>query len=142
VLYRLSYMSINFLCRQYLERVAGIEPAYSAWKADVLPMNYTRLSPLPIEHQPCRASKKFQRLQQQPKHTLPSHNLYFDSLQTALITPRRRPSQHTKPVRLTSIGAGGWIRTTEAFASELQSDPFGHSGTPAEKGWTLSTPSA
>ena len=25
-----------------LERVAGIEPAYSAWKADVLPLNYTR----------------------------------------------------------------------------------------------------
>jgi hypothetical protein len=29
-------------------------------------------------------------------------------------------------------GAGGWIRTTEACASDLQSDPFGHSGTPAK----------
>ena len=29
------------------------------------------------------------------------------------------------------FGAGGWIRTTEAFASELQSDPFDRSGTPA-----------
>lgn len=29
-------------------------------------------------------------------------------------------------------GAGGWIRTIEACASDLQSDPFGHSGTPAE----------
>ena len=26
-----------------MERVAGIEPAQSAWKADVLPLNYTRL---------------------------------------------------------------------------------------------------
>ena len=26
-----------------LERVAGIEPAPSAWKAEVLPLNYTRL---------------------------------------------------------------------------------------------------
>ena len=26
-----------------MERVTGIEPAYSAWKADVLPLNYTRL---------------------------------------------------------------------------------------------------
>ena len=26
-----------------LERVAGIEPAYPAWKAGVLPLNYTRL---------------------------------------------------------------------------------------------------
>jgi hypothetical protein len=29
-------------------------------------------------------------------------------------------------------GAGGWIRTIEAYASDLQSDPFGRSGTPAE----------
>jgi hypothetical protein len=27
---------------QILERVAGIEPAPSAWKAEVLPLNYTR----------------------------------------------------------------------------------------------------
>jgi hypothetical protein len=25
-----------------MERVKGIEPSYSAWKADVLPLNYTR----------------------------------------------------------------------------------------------------
>ena len=57
-----------------MERVAGIEPASSAWKAEVLPLNYTRLT----------------------------------------------------------TGGGGWIRTTEAYASDLQSDPFGHSGTPPE----------
>jgi hypothetical protein len=26
-----------------LERVTGIEPALSAWEADVLPLNYTRV---------------------------------------------------------------------------------------------------
>ena len=26
------------------ERVMGIEPTYSAWKADILPLNYTRIS--------------------------------------------------------------------------------------------------
>ena len=26
----------------YLERVMGIEPTWSAWKAEVLPLNYTR----------------------------------------------------------------------------------------------------
>ena len=26
----------------HLERVTGIEPAFSAWEADVLPLNYTR----------------------------------------------------------------------------------------------------
>ena len=30
------------------------------------------------------------------------------------------------------LGGGRWIRTTEARASDLQSDPFGHSGTPPE----------
>jgi hypothetical protein len=25
-----------------MERVTGIEPAFSAWEADVLPLNYTR----------------------------------------------------------------------------------------------------
>ena len=31
-----------FLAAINLERVTGIEPASSAWKAEVLPMNYTR----------------------------------------------------------------------------------------------------
>ena len=31
----------------YLERVTGIEPALSAWEADVLPLNYTRAAPGP-----------------------------------------------------------------------------------------------
>ncbi len=26
-----------------MERVMGIEPTHSAWKADVLPLNYTRM---------------------------------------------------------------------------------------------------
>ena len=29
-----------------MERVAGIEPAQSAWKAEILPLNYTRISTL------------------------------------------------------------------------------------------------
>ena len=40
------------------------------------------------------------------------------------------------------LGGGGWIRTTEARASDLQSDPFGHSGTPPEgRTFSRSTPS-
>ena len=31
-----------------MERVVGIEPTLSAWKAEVLPLNYTRLS-----YKPC-----------------------------------------------------------------------------------------
>jgi hypothetical protein len=34
-----------------LERVTGIEPALSAWEADVLPLNYTRATPRPSRSQ-------------------------------------------------------------------------------------------
>ena len=33
-------------CAFRVERVTGIEPALSAWEADVLPLNYTRADPL------------------------------------------------------------------------------------------------
>ena len=43
MLYQLSYMSQTLFFRtSNLERVAGIEPASLAWKAKVLPLNYTR----------------------------------------------------------------------------------------------------
>lgn len=38
--------------RRILEPVSGIEPEYSAWKADVLPLNYT--GTLPPRHAPGR----------------------------------------------------------------------------------------
>jgi hypothetical protein len=34
-----------------VERVTGIEPALSAWEADVLPLNYTRVA-APVEGRP------------------------------------------------------------------------------------------
>ena len=34
------------------------------------------------------------------------------------------------PYTTIQTGGGRWIRTTEAFASDLQSDPFGRSGIP------------
>jgi hypothetical protein len=40
VLYRLSYVGVAL--NLTLERVMGIEPTLSAWKAEVLPLNYTR----------------------------------------------------------------------------------------------------
>ena len=68
-----------------LERVAGIEPAPSAWKAEVLPLNYTRLE----------------------------------------ISP-----SYCSPNRLLVEGVG--FEPTKAEPSDLQSGPFGHSGTPPE----------
>ena len=48
MLYQLSYMGeINRKLKfTMLERVMGIEPTSSAWKAEVLPLNYTRHDPL------------------------------------------------------------------------------------------------
>jgi hypothetical protein len=37
-----SYVSQRFSQIERMERVTGIEPALSAWEADVLPLNYTR----------------------------------------------------------------------------------------------------
>src|SRR5690554_7202491 len=55
------------------------------------------------------------------------HNIHSaNNHQTELFCSYRRAYS------LASIGAGGWIRTTEAHASDLQSDPFGRSGTPAK----------
>ena len=31
-------------CRDNVEPMTGIEPAYSAWEADVLPLNYIRVA--------------------------------------------------------------------------------------------------
>ena len=38
-------LSFSFQCslKLSMERVMGIEPTTSAWKAEVLPLNYTRL---------------------------------------------------------------------------------------------------
>ena len=42
---QLSYRRIfNMFFEHILERVMGIEPTRSAWKAEVLPLNYTRTS--------------------------------------------------------------------------------------------------
>ena len=52
VLYRLSYVSefCIMTCFQFrsMERETGIEPAPSAWKAEVLPLNYSRCGARPL----------------------------------------------------------------------------------------------
>ena len=36
---------IAVLMERIMERIMGIEPTYSAWKADILPLNYIRMYP-------------------------------------------------------------------------------------------------
>ncbi len=85
-----------------LERAAGIEPAPSAWKAEVLPLNYARVTAARI------TSRRTPNDRQCP---LPA------------FIPQHRP----KPMLLKS-GGERRIRTFEAYAADLQSAPFGHSG--------------
>lgn len=74
-------MSQTHCTNSKLERVAGIEPASSAWKAEVLPLNYTRGA-----------------------------------------------------LRLTlNLVEGEGFEPSKSMTSDLQSDPFGHSGTPPER---------
>ena len=68
-----------------MERVAGIEPASSAWKAEVLPLNYTRTN---------------------------------------------------FALRLNLVEGEGF-EPSKSMTSDLQSDPFGRSGTPPERGGIL-----
>ena len=69
-----------------MERVAGIEPASSAWKAEVLPLNYTRAS-----------------------------------LEPTL-----------------KLVEGEGFEPSKSMTSDLQSDPFGRSGTPPKRGGIFS----
>src|SRR5690606_31043703 len=41
-----------------LERVTGIEPAFSAWEADVLPLNYTREEVTIVDQAPAGAATR------------------------------------------------------------------------------------
>ena len=72
-----------------MERVMGIEPTSSAWKAEVLPLNYTRLA--------C-------------------------ALFSEITHPKNCFSFH--------LVEGGGFEPPKAEPSDLQSDPFDHSGTP------------
>ena len=59
MLYQLSYMGSTSAAnaqRTNVERVMGIEPTSSAWKAEVLPLNYTRADGTYLPA-PCRKAR-------------------------------------------------------------------------------------
>ena len=111
-----------------LERVMGIEPTPSAWKAEVLPLNYTRIitnggvptgttalgaaGPRTAAHAPAFSGAA--RLRRTP--------VRFASSPERV---RRRPCIH--------LVEGGGFEPPKAEPSDLQSDPFDRSGTPPKK---------
>ena len=72
------------------KQTTGIEPALSAWEADVLPI--------------------------------------YDVCETMYICERNHSDRKT-PSHIARVNGRGWIRTTEAEATDLQSAPFDRSGT-------------
>ena len=143
-----------------MERVAGIEPASSAWKAEVLPLNYTRNTrktrkSMPANLYPQSMHYLYDKGRQYSSHYRPHANTRRWSVKAAGANPaafifeqtaRRKPTAPSfcyQPIQHLNYsviqylrqlnGGGGWIRTSEARASDLQSDPFGHSGTPPKR---------
>ena len=112
-----------------VERVAGIEPAPSAWKAEVLPLNYTRPNPsgspgAPDIARPCPARadtvRRLLRLLRCPLRPRAAPSCARPPLPAA---PARRAAAWR-------VVEGVGFEPTKAEPSDLQSDPFGHSGTP------------
>jgi hypothetical protein len=48
--------------KKKLERVKGIEPSYSAWKAAALPLSYTRFSAISYQKSGSKKSDSDQRI--------------------------------------------------------------------------------
>ena len=94
-----------FLMKKVLERAVGIEPTLSAWKAGVIAI----IRCPQIVHLVAKATKQ---------KTMRCIVIYCLTVASE-----------------TKYGGGRWIRTTEAYAADLQSAPFGHSGTPPGLKW-------
>ncbi len=117
---QLSYRPIN------LERVKRIELSSSAWKAEVLPLNYTRKSKM--------AATGFEPVIKVADLCLTTwlccHDWVKDSnllRSISLVSPIRCVNQlrHTA-----TNGGGGQIRTAEPEGADLQSAAFSHFATP------------
>ncbi len=85
----------------------GVEPTSSAWKAEVLPLNYTRGAP-----DPGFASWK------------PSASINGPTIPSQVLRSSPPPSL---------LVEGGGFEPPKAEPSDLQSDPFDRSGTPPER---------
>jgi hypothetical protein len=96
----------------------GIEPTPSAWKAEVLPLNYTR-NGLDLPDSVYSTSTNANRNVLQPI------NLPVDTTLTS--------SASERPLSAIVCGhmvEGGGFEPPKAVPADLQSAPFGHSGTP------------
>ena len=94
----------------------GIEPTPSAWKAEVLPLNYTRMT---------RHRRRFTS-HRQTHRILPHHT------ETAACGLRNRclAAISTPPEPAIRLVEGGGFEPPKAEPADLQSAPFDRSGIP------------
>ena len=118
VLYQLSYMGRKLaIAGHNLERVMGIEPTPSAWKAEVLPLNYTR------------CDRPGHRTGAMRPRRNPTHSAHRAS---------RSRCQHAASEWV--LVEGGGFEPPKAEPSDLQSDPFDRSGTPPNERRIVESP--
>jgi uncharacterized membrane protein len=99
-----------------VERVTGIEPALSAWEADVLPLNYTR-GPLRLE--PLRAEPRLPYAEPgQPRRALTGGQA-DGRLTRAHFAGDNRPPREATSVRSTRVSSEDWVRR-EALTEYLR----------------------
>ncbi len=99
----------------------GIEPTSSAWKAEVLPLNHTR-SIHGVSHEYVQVKCSM------PSHPRPRE---LPCVLARLFSSNTQESQNL-PRTCTSVVEGGGFEPPKAEPSDLQSDPFDHSGTPPQ----------
>ena len=136
--------------RAEVERVGGIEPPCAAWKAAVLPLNYTRqwVPPLPQERArphvwPAPSEAKSGRgssARQEPQRRPPPGGWIHRRTQSHVSGPRvvpvpSRAASRRRCVADGMVGEAGF-EPAKAEPSDLQSDPFDRSGIPP---WTRPT---
>ena len=116
-----------------LERVMGIEPTRSAWKADVLPLNYTRLVH-PRAHPGVEACPRV--IGRIGGRAVAEHLAALAALCGAPFSGRgwklasetaAPPATEALRHRVGMVGRTGF-EPVKALPSDLQSDPFGRSG--------------
>ena len=115
----------------------GIEPTYSAWKAEVLPLNYTRINHNSA-NEPSSTRQGTRVLQQPGKQPTYCPASYRQTLrlfgQVTLSDQQIATSNFTQPhsCEATSnfLVEGGGFEPPKVEPADLQSAPFGRSGTP------------
>lgn len=126
----------------------GIEPTYSAWKAEVLPLNYTRAAKRRVAYHNRYKTNTVEGITPNlQSSTLLRHCAkHCDNSKAAFSAPNEpaqfAPSFYLAAWRICRDAAlrvqhsqrylveGGGFEPPKAEPSDLQSDPFGHSGTP------------